>query len=72
MEIFYEEEVAKCIELNWQTNSKLNGLILLIDAGIKASRILELNPNIAKELIDAAYERSTACLVIHNSFIQYQ
>lgn len=60
---FYADEIAKCLALNWQANSKLHGLILLVDNGIKASHVLQSSPRIASELIEAITERSSACLV---------
>lgn len=60
---FYNEEVKKCLKLNWQSNSKLNALIILLDNGISANDLICSNPNIANELIESVSERSTACLV---------
>ena len=63
VETFYQEEVNKCLQLSWQSNSKLNALILLLDGAISVSKIMTLNPNIPNELIEAVTERSSACLV---------
>jgi len=51
------------MELNWQSNSKLNALIILLDNGVSSNDLIKLNPNCANEMIDAVSERSTACLV---------
>jgi len=51
------------MQLSWQSNSKLNALIILLDNGVSSNDLIQLNPNIANEMIDAVAERSTACLV---------
>jgi hypothetical protein len=61
--LFYSNQVEKCMELNWQSNSKLNALIILLDNGVSSNDLIKLNPNCANEMIDAVSERSTACLV---------
>lgn len=63
---FYDEEVEKCMKMSWQINAKFNALILLLENGVKASRLIELNEQIAFELVKAITERSTACLVSAN------
>jgi hypothetical protein len=63
VEIFYQEQFKKCLQLSWQSNSKLNALILLLDEAISVNNIMTLNPNIPNELIEAVTERSSACLV---------
>jgi hypothetical protein len=60
---FYEEEIGKCMNTSWQSNSKLNALIILLESGLSASKIYKNNPNIASNLMSAISERSTACLV---------
>ena len=60
---FYDEEVKKCMLLSWQSNSKLNALILLLDNSVSTKDLIKLNANIAEEMIEAVSERSTACLV---------
>lgn len=48
---------------SWQSNSKLNALIILLESGLSASKIYTNNPNIAFDLMSSISERSTACLV---------
>ncbi len=63
VETFYQDEVKKCLQLSWQSNSKLNALILLLDDATSVTNIMNLNPNMPNELIEAVTERSSACLV---------
>ena len=63
VESFFNDELKKSLELSWQSNSKLNSLILLLDNAITVNQIMTLNPNIPNELIEAVTERSSACLV---------
>lgn len=51
------------MKTSWQSNAKLNALIILIENGLSASKIYKLNANIAEDLLSAINERSTACLV---------
>ena len=60
---FYDEQLKKCLQLSWQSNSKLNALLLLLDNTTTASQIMAINSNIPNELIEAVTERSSACLV---------
>lgn len=48
---------------NWQSNSVLNAINILLDNGISSNELVKLNPNVACELIEVINERSTACLV---------
>lgn len=49
--------------LSWQSDSKLNALITLLDNGVSSKDLITMNSKIADEMIDAVRERSTACLV---------
>jgi hypothetical protein len=49
--------------LSWQSNSKLNALIILLDNGVSSKDLIKMNASIADEMIEAVSERSTACLV---------
>ncbi|CAF0722657.1 unnamed protein product [Brachionus calyciflorus] len=62
-ENFYETEVEKSFEISWQSNSKLNALILLIENGCSIQTLSKYNQNLSSELIEAITERSSACLV---------
>ena len=60
---FYDEQLKKSLQPSWQSNSKLNALLLLLDNTTTASLIMGINSNIPNELIEAVTERSSACLV---------
>ena len=61
---FYKKEVEKCMSTNnWQSNSVLNALNILLDNGISSNDLIRLNSNVAFDLIEIINERSTACLV---------
>lgn len=64
VEKFYDDEIQKSMQISWHSNSKLNALILLIENGISANKLIQMNPTIAIQLIEAITERSSACLVI--------
>lgn len=49
--------------MNFQSNSVLNALIILLDNGVSSNDLIKLKPNMAHELIEVIGERSTACLV---------
>lgn len=63
VESFYEDEVNKSMNASWQSNSKLNALIILLESGLSASKIYRNNRNIAHDLMSSISERSSACLV---------
>jgi len=63
VDMFYNEKVKKCMILSWQSNSKLNALIILLDNGVSSKDLIKMNASIADEMIEAVSERSTACLV---------
>ncbi|RNA06826.1 Thyroid adenoma-associated, partial [Brachionus plicatilis] len=61
--LFYENEIEKSFKINWQSNSKLNALILLVENGCNIETISKLNQDLPADLIDSITERSSACLV---------
>ena len=38
----YDEQLKKCLQLSWQSNSKLNALILLLDDATSVNNIMNL------------------------------